>query len=386
MLALIGHSPVRGDEAPTFGIPRPLRPERSPAERRDEAARLRRVYALAADRWPAPHVDPGVPWKELGLLPAVVHPADNPHTPDKADLGRLLFHDVRLSAAGTLACVSCHDPRHGWADGRSVAMPAGGPPRRNTPTICNAAFHRALFWDGRAASLEAQAAEALTNPHEMAARPEHVVRVVEASPSYRERYAAAFPGRPIEFAAVTAAIACFERTIVGGRSRFDDFLKGDPTALSDAQILGLDLFRREGRCMNCHHGPTFSDGLFHDLGLSFYRRSNQDLGRFTVTGDPADHGRFRTPSLRDVTATEPLMHTGTFRLRGVLTMYNAGMVTLKRDPNEIDDPQFPKKSPHLRPLGLTRQDLDDLAAFLEALAEPPPAPQVPSRDVAVGQH
>ena len=122
--------------------------------------------------------------------------------------------------------------------------------------------------------------------------------------------------------------------------------------------------------MNCHHGPAFSDGRFHDLGLSFYGRSNEDLGRHAVTGAVGDRGRFRTPTLRDVTHTTPLMHTGMFELRGVLNMYNAGMVTLKRQPYQHDDPLVPVKSPHLKPLGLNRQDLADLEAFLGALAEP----------------
>jgi cytochrome c peroxidase len=187
---------------------------------------------------------------------------------------------------------------------------------------------------------------------------------------------------------VVEAVACFERTIVSGRSRFDRFMRGDAEALADAEILGLDLFRREARCMHCHHGPTFSDGRFHDLGLSFFGRSNEDLGRHAVTGAAGDKGRFRTPTLRDVTHTTPLMHTGMFELRGVLNMYNAGMVTLKRQPYQRDDPLFPVKSPHLKPLGLNRQDLADLEAFLAALAEPrqrvlPPAlPEIEAEPVS----
>jgi cytochrome c peroxidase len=227
-----------------------------------------------------------------------------------------------------------------------------------------------LFWDGRAGSLEQQVEDALTNPEEMAADRNDVVRMLGSSPGYRKLFDEAFSGRPITFAAVVEAVACFERTIVSGRSRFDRFVLGDEAALSDDEILGLDLFRREARCMNCHHGPTFSDGRFHDLGLSFYGRSNEDLGRHAVTCEASDKGRFRTPTLRDVTHTTPLMHTGMFELSGVLNMYNAGMVTLKRQPYQRDDPLFPVKSPHLKPLGLNRQDLADLAAFLGALEEP----------------
>ena len=159
-------------------------------------------------------------------------------------------------------------------------------------------------------------------------------------------------------------------------------------ALTDAELIGLDLFRREARCLNCHHGPTFTDGRFHDLGLSFHGRSNEDLGRHAITKDPADKGRFRTPTLRNVTRTAPLMHTGMFELRGVLSMYNAGMVTLKRQPYERNDPHFPVKSPLLKPLGLNKQDLADLTAFLGSLEEPkrrvrPPA--IPGLDAAAGR-
>lgn len=354
----------------------PPRAERTAGERSALARRLRQIYIRPPATWPEPHVDPGIEWRELGLLPAVEHPPENPCGTAKAALGRALFFDPQLSANGRMACATCHDPEHGWADGKAVSLPHGTVPARNTPTIRNAAFQETLFWDGRAASLEAQAAEALTNPHEMAATPEHVIDTIATNPGYCEWYTEAFPGRPFEFTAVVESIACFERTVVGGRSRFDAFLRGDAAALTDAEVLGLDLFRREGRCLNCHHGPTFSDGRFHDLGLSFHGRSNEDLGRFRITHDPADKGRFRTPSLRDVTNTAPSMHTGMFQLRGVLNMYNAGMATLKRQPFERDDPTFPVKSPLLKPLGLNRQDLADLEAFLGSLAEPAmPGPQ-----------
>ena len=377
MLGLPPDGAILADEPPTRAK-MPPRPERTAAERTALARRLRQTYAGPPAAWPAPHVDPAIEWRELGLLPAARHPPENPYGTAKATLGRALFFDPRLSANGQMACATCHTPEHGWADNREVSIPHGAVPARNTPTVRNVAFHSTFFWDGRAASLEAQAAEALANPHEMAATPVHVIDTLATNPGYHEQYTEAFPGRPFEFAAVVEAIACFERTIVGGRSRFDEFLRGDDAALTDAEVLGLDLFRREGRCLNCHHGPTFSDGRFHDLGLSFHGRSNEDLGRYGATRDPADKGRFRTPSLRDVTTTAPLMHTGMFQLHGVLNMYNAGMATLKRQPFERDDATFPVKSPLLKPLGLNRQDLADLEAFLGTLAEPPPHPRSPS--------
>lgn len=362
---------------PPVAAPRPARPERTDAERAALSRELRAIYRRPASAWPPPQVDPGVTWQELGRLPEVVHPDANPYTTAKATLGRTLFHDPRLSASGKMACVTCHEPLLGWADGRRVSEPHGDIPGRNAPTILNVAFMPSFFWDGRAASLEEQAAQALTNPREMAADPDRVVKLIAESPGYLQLYTAAFPGKEPTFAGVVSAIACFERTVVGGRSRFDAFLAGDPAVLTDAELIGLDIFRREARCLNCHHGPTFNDGKFHDLGLSFHGRSNEDLGRHAITKAPADKGRFRTPTLRNVTRTAPLMHTGMFELRGVLSMYNAGMVTLKRQAYEQDDPHFPMKSPLLKPLGLNRQDLADLAAFLHTLEEPKPPSHPP---------
>jgi cytochrome c peroxidase len=364
-------------EEPTSGGRIAARPERSAAARTEAAEQLRDVYRGPPATWPAPHVDEGVAWQEIGTLPPVMHPEQNPFNREKMLLGKLLFFDARLSASGKIACVSCHDPGLAWADGRPVSQPPSRSPGRNTPTIRNVGHRAALFWDGRAATLEQQAEEALCNPLEMAASSDNVVGLLTASPRYLELFAAAFPDRPVSLSGVVEAIACYERSIVGGRSRFDAFFRGDGAALSDAEILGLDLFRRDARCMNCHHGPTFSDDRLHVLGLSFFGKSNEDLGRYDVSTDPADSGRFLTPSLRDVTRTQPLMHSGRFSLSGVLNMYNAGMVRLRRRGALRDDPLVPVTSPHLRPLGLNRQDLADLAAFLAALEEPPDPEQPP---------
>ena len=167
------------------------------------------------------------------------------------------------------------------------------------------------------------------------------------------------------------ALATFQRTLIStGRADFDRFLNGDTAKLSDSALRGLHLFRTVARCVNCHHGPTFSDNQFHDLGLSYYGRKFEDLGRYRITKDPKDVGRFKTPSLRNVTRTAPYMHLGLFNLDGVINMYDAGMATLRRKPHEQDDPLFPTKSHLLRPLGLTKQDKADLIAFLESLEEP----------------
>ena len=346
------------------------RPERTADERKARADELRRMYAADPSTWPAPHVDPDVKWKEIGLLPEVEHPADNPHTTEKETLGKTLFFDPRLSGSGQIACASCHDPDLGWADGRTTSF---GHSRkqlaRNSPTIRNTAFQQRLFWDGRADSLEDQARQVLMNPDEMRSGPEHVVALLEKEPGYQELWQKAFGAEPVSIDLAAQALACFERTVVGGSSRFDSFMKGGAAALTDEALLGMDLFRREARCINCHNGPAFSDGGFHDLGLSNYGRPFEDIGRGRITNDPADTGKFRTPSLRDATATLPLMHNGLFELQVALTLYNAGMPTPVRRENQADDPRFPVKSPLIKPLGLNKQDLADLTAFLTSLEE-----------------
>lgn len=360
--------------------PRPIRPD---SERLEWVAQLRRMYAAPPEQWPAPNVDPGVDWKEIGLLPKVEHPAMNPHNPDKEKLGKVLFFDPRLSGSKQIACASCHDPDLGWADGRTTSFGHGRIPlQRNAPTIRNSGFHSTLFWDGRANSLEEQVIAVLRNPNEMRATEETVLDLLSRSDAYQVLFQQSFGDGAITIERVAQAIACFERTIVGGSSRFDAFMKGKRELLNDSELVGLDLYRREARCMNCHHGPLFSDGKFHDVGLSYYGRKFEDLARYRITSNPQDVGRFRTPSLRDITQTTPLMHNGLFELPGVLNMYNAGMPTLKPKASQIEDQRFPRKSEHLKPLGLNKQDLEDLASFLKSLEEPkrrmfpPPLPEM----------
>ncbi|MFM7206963.1 MAG: cytochrome-c peroxidase [Planctomycetaceae bacterium] len=371
LLTGLGFSP-NGLTSEPLAAPRlPPRPERTAEERQALAAELRRVYSGDPATWPAPHVDPGVEWREIGLLPEATHPADNPHTEAKEQLGRTLFFDPRLSGSGQLACASCHDPDLGWADGRTTSF---GHSRkqlaRNAPSVRNTVFQKRLFWDGRADSLEDQARQVLLNPDEMRSGPDLVMALLAGEPGYKALWHDAFGAEPTSIEKAAEALACFERTVVGGSSRFDSFLRGNPAALTDEALLGMDLFRREARCINCHHGPAFSDGGFHDIGLSNYGRPFEDIGRGRVTNGPADTGKFRTPSLRDATATLPLMHNGLFELQVALTLYNAGMPTPQRKESQADDPRFPVKSPLLKPLGLNKQDLADLTAFLTSLEEP----------------
>ena len=346
------------------------RPMLSDAELATRAKELREAYSRPAAEWPRATVDDGVEFAELGLLPPVPEPANNPTTKEKVVLGKTLFFDPRLSGSGQFSCASCHDPDLAWADGRTVSFGherlAG---KRNAPSVMNTGYARNLFWDGRAASLEEQAVSPIIADVEMNADATSAVKHIAEVKEYGPMFAAAFGDDGVTLERITMALAAFQRTVVGGRSKFDAFLKGNANAITDAAVRGLHLFRTDARCINCHSGPAMSDWKFHDLGLSNYGRALEDRGRWNITKDPKDMGAFRTPPLRNVTQTRPYMHTGLFELDEALVLYNAGMANLRPRKDQANDPLFPKKSALLKPLGLNRQDLADLKAFLESTEE-----------------
>jgi len=354
------------------GMPAPARhtpcPDVLPA--RPDSACLRALYSNPSMQWPAPEVEPGVAWQELAPLPAPADPPGHPSTPAKVALGRRLFFDPVLSKSRQLACASCHDPDLGWADGRRVSFGHDRQPgRRNAPSVVASAHVAPLFWDGRAATLEAQALHPIADPVEMGFTTQGAVRRLRRDASYRRAFNEVFAQPRIDAAQLGQAIAAFERSLSPRNSRFDRFLLGNARALDDAQLRGLHLFRTQAGCMNCHSGAALTDNGFHNLGLHFHGRSRQDLGRYEVTGDPADSGRFRTPSLRGVAATAPNMHNGMIpKLSGVLAFYNVGGAR-PRAPAGLppDAAPFPAPDPLLRPRGLSRRDLQDIEAFLQAL-------------------
>lgn len=348
----------------------PERPTLSDAELAARATELRTIYHQPLATWPKAVVDEGVEFAELGLLPPAPQPANNPTTKEKVELGKTLFFDPRLSGSGQFSCASCHDPDLAWADGRTVSFGherlAG---KRNAPSIMNAAHAKNLFWDGRAATLEEQALSPIITDVEMNADANTAVNQIAAVKEYRPLFNAAFGDDEVTLDRITMSLAAFQRTVVGGRSKFDSFLKGNKNALTDAAVRGLHLFRTDARCINCHSGPAMSDWKFHDLGISNYGRALEDRGRWLITKDPKDMGAFRTPSLRNVTQTRPYMHTGLFELEEALVLYNAGMANPRPRKDQVNDPLFPKKSALLKPLGLNKQDLADLKAFLESTEE-----------------
>lgn len=331
---------------------------------------LRRVYTQPVAQWPAPDISPGVMWQELGPLQPPPEPTDNPSTPAKIALGKRLFEDPRLSRSGQIACASCHDRQLGWGDGRSVSFghdrQAG---RRNAMSVAMSGYTRSLFWDGRARSLEHQATFPIRDPREMADSLARVERRLGRDRHYRDAFAQAFGELRITMHRVAQALAAYQRSLAPLNSRFDRFLEGRHDLLDDRQLWGLHLFRTKARCMNCHNGPAFSDDRFHNLGLHFFGRTREDLGHYEVSGNPADSGRFRTPSLRGVGRNGPYMHNGLFpSLEGIVNMYAAGGFHPRpATPEQARDPRFPHTDPLLRPLELDRDERKALVEFLEAL-------------------
>lgn len=334
-----------------------------------QAPSLRDLYAGPPETWPRPVLFEGAVFTEFGPLPEAVHPAANPGTPQKIALGRRLFEEPRLSGSGQFACASCHNPELGFGDGLKTAF--GHDRRRgtrNAQPLFVAGWMSPLFWDGRAASLEEQALSPLTHPSEMAARPEEVERRLNADPAYVAAFEQAFGPGPVTTERVVNALAAYQRTLKPRRSKFDRVLAEGAGVLTDQELLGLHLFRTKAGCASCHNGPLLSDRRFHNLGLTFYGRRLQDLGRYGVTGDPKDVGAFRTPSLRNVGRTGPYMHNGVFpHLEGVVTFYDAGGARPRPTEAQAKDPLFPETSPMMRPLELTREERAALVAFLETL-------------------
>ena len=276
-------------------------------------------------------------------------PDDNPLTPEKIALGKQLFWDKRWSRNGTVACVSCHDPNHGWADPRRFSPRFDGTPTpRHSPTLVNRLFSDAQQWTGARASLEDQAARASDQS------PELLIKNLGPIGGYQEQFRKVF-NTEVTPEGVARAIAAYERTILSGNAPFDRFRAGDRAALSASAQRGLALFRGKAQCAACHAGFNFTDENYHNIGVGM-DREKPDLGRFTLTKVEGHKGAFKTPTLRDVAKRPPYMHDGSLAtLADVVAFYNRGGI-----PN-------PWLVPAIAPLNLTAEEQKDLVAFLEAL-------------------
>lgn len=239
-------------------------------------------------------------------------PKENPTTAAKVQLGKLLFHDPRLSKSGALSCNSCHNLASYGVDNRSTSLGHGFKPgERNSPTVFNASLHLSQFWDGRAADLETQAQAPILNPAEMAMGGEaDVLKRLQSIPEYRQAFDAAFPdGKDgINYSNVARAIAAFERTLLTP-SPFDKFLLGDSKALKPEQKIGLQTFISQG-CVSCHSGAGIGGGMYQKFGMLKPYQYQKDTGRHQITKQENDKFFFKVPSLRNVARTYPYFHDG----------------------------------------------------------------------------
>lgn len=324
----------------------------------------------------------GVP--PLATLPPPPIPADNPMTPEKVELGKQLFWDGRLSGNGTMGCVVCHQPELGWGTGTPISFGYPGTEHwRNSQTILNSAYYNKLFWEGNVTSLEAQAPPAAGGAVAGNGDGSMMEMKIRFVPEYVEAFREVFGTDWPHVSQAWQAIAAFQRTIVTDPEKvpFDRFLAGDEDALSDAAKRGMALYNGKAGCIACHSGALASDERYYNLGVpaapefssdplyqitlrwelyqkgvpeEVYRAGSDDLGLYHKTKRPADKGKFRTPSLRELRWTEPYMHNGVFAtLAEVVDFYDAG----GGEGNTV-----------LAPIGLTDEEKSDLLAFLEALS------------------
>jgi cytochrome c peroxidase len=306
----------------------------------------------------------------LGLPPVPI-PANNPPTAETIALGRKLFYDKRLSKDDTLACASCHSPAMDFTDGLSISKGVGGMTGvRNAPTVANTAYLPLQFWDGRAISLEEQAASPIADPVEMNQTHEVSVSKLNLVPEYQAMFLKAFGSKVATLSRVEKSLASFERTILSGDSAFDRYeYGGDAKALTPAQIRGLAIFRdpHKGNCAACHSidakSALFTDGKFHNIGEGVGNDGNfTDVGRFHQTRIATDQGAFKTPTLRNIANTSPYMHDGSLKtLKQVVDFYAGG---------GNSNPYLDKE---MRTIQLSGQERTDLVEFLKSLtgATPP---------------
>jgi cytochrome c peroxidase len=283
----------------------------------------------------------------------VPHPADNPATPAKVALGQRLFFDTRLSGNNSISCATCHVPEQGFEDGRRLSTGVGGKPlARHTPTILNLAWADSFFWDGRAASLEEQALGPIEAEAEMAQPVAGLVEELRREPAYVAAFGQVFGSRGIGRDTIAEALAAFEREQVSKRSPFDLWVAGDERAVSSAAKRGFQLFVGKARCSACHSGWSFTDGSFHDIGLT-----TTDPGRYAQLPLPTMRHAFKTPTLRDVAERAPYMHNGSLEtLEAVIDHYSEGFV------------RRPSLSAEMTPLRLSTTERSELIAFLRTLS------------------
>ncbi|PQJ81019.1 cytochrome-c peroxidase [Polaribacter porphyrae] len=294
-------------------------------------------------------------------------PANNPLTQEGVALGKKLFFDKILSGDGTQSCASCHNPQKAFTDNLQFSSGIDGKQGiRNAMPLFNLAwnFDEKFAWDGKDFSLENQALEPVLNPIELHSDWKNVAKKLQNHSEYPTLFLQAFGTSNIDSTLVTKALAQFERTLISGNSKFDQYLLGEATLTPEEQN-GFNIFMDEARgdCFHCHgsdNNPLWTDNQFHNNGLD---ASFSDLGLGAVTGDPADNGKFKSPSIRNLKFTAPYMHDGRFvTIEEVINHYSEGL-----KPSSTIDPLM--KKVNQGGVGLSAKDKADLKAFLLTLSD-----------------
>lgn len=341
---------------------------------------------------PAVAADVNPPLAALGPPPI---PADNKQTPEKIELGKLLFFDTRIGGDASVSCADCHMPKQGWGfnDPLSRGYP-GVIHWRNSQTVINSAYLGKLFWTGSSKSLESQAPSAALGAISGNGERDMVEARLAFIPEYVKRFRDVFGDDWPKVNNTWKAIAAFERTLIHNNTPFDKYMRGEKSALSEEQVRGLKLFQGKANCIECHNGPLLTDQKYYNLGIpraedwldngmaqvtfryeqyakgvteKLYRVIKDDAGLYYRTKQKRDMGKFRTPPLRYTAYTAPYMHNGAFfDFEEIIDFYNDGGRS-----NEFTDGTLASaKTKLLKPLNLSDGEKEDLAAFLESLSGP----------------
>lgn len=315
---------------------------------------------------PTPYTFP-----EMFFFPEMPQNSENPVTVEGVDLGRHLFYDPILSSDSSIACATCHRQENAFSDGGtqfSVGF-GGATTQRNTPPLFNLAWYNGLFWDGRAANIEAQVFEPVRNHDEMNLDWGKAEQRVQNSPFYRQKFRAAFGDEAIDSVQIAKAIAQFERTLLSHNSTYDNAIQ-EKVKLSHDEYRGFVIMNDQsmGDCLHCHNtdgNPLATSLRYSNNGLDSVYAANKyrDAGRGVVTGNLEDYGKFKIPSLRNIAVTAPYMHDGRFKtLEEVVEFYASGL----HDGANVD----PKmQHAHRGGVPLTADEKRQIVAFMRALTD-----------------
>lgn len=279
----------------------------------------------------------------LDLFDAIPLAPEPAPEPARVELGKMLFFEPRLSESHSISCNSCHNLGTAGVDLSTVSLghrwQKGG---RNSPTVLNAIYNTAQFWDGRAADLTEQAGGPMQNPVEMGSNPDHVTEMLNGIPGYAPLFALAFPDDPdpVSFDNATAAIAAFEETLITPNAPFDRWLRGDDAAMTDAQKQGLALFIDQG-CASCHSGRNLGGDSYQPFGVvekpGWTILPPDDKGRFAVTAAEGDEYTFKTPTLRNIALTLPYFHSGSvWDLRTAVEVMSTSQLGVEATAEQVD--------------------------------------------------